>query len=448
MPWRHPATLGLAALLGAAIVALIALRIQDMDLWTLLAQGRALWDGHPPTVNHWVWPKFGEPQVAASWAFRGLIWPIWDAADVAGIYAWRWLSALVVFALMAFTARRMGARGVLPFVVLAVCAVIYRDRSDARPESLAAILLSATVLVLEMWRSQGRNLPLVLVPIALVWANAHVSYYLLFALGLFYAFDAHANARFPGRPQPGPLWLALFLALLVSFVNPSGWRTLWQPFEFALNWRSDPMFAAIEELQPYSWGGDWSKGLPVLLLLWPVVMLWRTFSERRADVAEMFACAAMTALAVTSVRFRCAKPSRDPGCAPPSRRHSSSSSPATTSCARNRSAASASTCVSSHRPQWTSWNGTASAGAASTTCSSAAISRIARGPTRHVLRSSPRNPSSARRSREACISKRCADRESGYASTTSCSSTTCFWSGARIPATGSSTCSAPTRPGS
>lgn len=303
IPGLHPATLTLALLLGACVVALVTLRIQNTDLWTLLAQGRSLWDGLSPTINQWTWPTFGEPQVAASWAFRGLIWPLWDAAGITGIFMWKWLSALGVFTLVLLTGRRLGARGALLFGVLAVCAVIYRDRSDARPETLAALLLAATILVLETWRSRGRDLTVLLIPLALVWANAHVSYYLLFAFGLFYVIDAHIHGGKMGRPRAGRLWAMLGLALAVSFVNPSGWRALWQPFEFAMFWRADPMFAAIEELQPFSWTAGWDKGLPLLILAWPLALLWRAMAKRHLDVAELLACGAMTALAMTSLRF-------------------------------------------------------------------------------------------------------------------------------------------------
>jgi hypothetical protein len=92
------------------------------------------------------------------------------------------------------------------------------------------------------------------------------------------------------------------LGLLAALVHPSGWHALWQPFQFALFWRGDPMFSSIEELRPLSWAPDWRGGLPVLIALWPLLILAR-LARRRFDVVEALACAAFTAAVWTSLRF-------------------------------------------------------------------------------------------------------------------------------------------------
>jgi hypothetical protein len=46
---------------------------------------------------------------------------------------------------------------------------------------------------------------------------------------------------------------------------------LWQPFEFMLFWRNDPLFRAINRLQPLDLPKHLASGLPVLVIGWPLV---------------------------------------------------------------------------------------------------------------------------------------------------------------------------------
>ena len=67
-------------------------------------------------------------------------WPFWKLGGVLGLYAWRWLTTLAVFGLAWAAARRMGAKGLVTFTVIALCALIYRGRTQVRPETVAAAL--------------------------------------------------------------------------------------------------------------------------------------------------------------------------------------------------------------------------------------------------------------------------------------------------------------------
>lgn len=299
------------------VAALVTMVIQDTDLWTLLAQGRAiLADPGVIGVNQWTWPEYGTPQVASSWLFRPLLWPFWSMGGALGVQAWRWISALLVFGLLFAAARRMGARGlVTPFVFVA-CALVYRTRADARPESAAAILFALAFWILETRRAGGPDRALWLVPVALLWSNLHVSVYLLVALVAFYAIDEWRRGATRGARAAAPvpkgrsLWPIAALSLGASLIHPSGWNALIQPFQFAFQWRGDPMFGTIEELQPLLARPDWRSGTPILAALWPLLLLLRaagretsTSRPRGFDGVELLACLAFTAAFWMSLRF-------------------------------------------------------------------------------------------------------------------------------------------------
>ena len=306
----------LLALAAAALAAVVSASyvLYDTDLWQHLAVGKAIWQRHQvPNVNLWTWHHWGEPQITPSWGFRVLLWPVWSWLGVPGLFAWRWVTTLLAFALAYATARVLGARGLIGVVVMAWCAVIYRIRTDLRPETLAAACFAFVLWTLTRRRTQGSgriDRAWWIVPVAWAWANVHVSYYLGFLLLGVHLLDAHLTTwrRRGGRrgaapdPRPATLWAVTAACVAISFLHPGGWRALAQPFEFALFWRDDPMFRTIVELQPLMWRDSLRSGLPLLIGLWPALALDRA-RRRAADGVELMLCAAFTTLAISSQRF-------------------------------------------------------------------------------------------------------------------------------------------------
>ncbi len=280
-------------LIGATFVS------SDTDFWQHLLVGRAIWTGHGiPSTNVWTWPTYGEPNVLPSWLFRALLWPFWKLGGMDGLQAWRWASALAVFGLAWLVARRLGARGFAALGMLAWCALVYRHRVYVRPETLAAVLLAATVAILVARRAGGRDLAWGLVPLAWIWANAHISYWMLFALVFIHAF-----AEFFDRSDRKPrlAWVAL-AAAAACFLNPFGWRSLAEPFLYATVWRNDPSFRTIGELQPVDWRFLATTGYAALLPLWPALAALRA-RRHGWDLAELLTCVVFSALGLWNQRF-------------------------------------------------------------------------------------------------------------------------------------------------
>jgi hypothetical protein len=299
----HPALL-FAALACAAIVVLsVTHDAFDPDQWQHLTVGRYVWEQHRfPLTQLWTWPTYGAKEVNYAWGFEALVWPFWKLGGVLGLYAWRWLSTLAVFGLVWAAARRMGAKGLLPLVVIAACAIIYRSRSQVRPETLAAVLLAAEIWLLESRRHGSRvNLAWVVL-IAWIWANTHISYYLFFLVLGIHVLSAHLPPRRTGAPPVRELWLTGLAAAAISFVNPSGWRTLWQPFEFWLVWRNELIYQAIDEMGPLRLSQHLWSGLPLILVLWPVLALLR-LRRGGLDRVEVMTCGAFSAMLLVAQRF-------------------------------------------------------------------------------------------------------------------------------------------------
>jgi len=305
VPATHPAMV--VALLATALFVLFSVTflLFDTDFWQHLLVGKAIWQTHSiPVTQLWTWPTYGAPDVNASWGFRALIWPFWVAGGATGLFAWRWLSSLAVFALLWITARRMGARGFAALLAMALCALVYRLRSQIRPETLVAVLLALQIWILETRRQGGRDRVAWCVTIAWIWANAHISWYLGFAVMGAYGLDdlVHARRDSAAAARLRRLaWTAL-AALAISFVNPWGWRALWQPFEYQLVWRNEPIYRTIVELNPVDWTNYLWSPLLGLMVLWPLLIAWRGWSGA-SDRAELALCLGFTVLALSTQRF-------------------------------------------------------------------------------------------------------------------------------------------------
>ncbi len=333
LPLRHPALLAAALVAAACIVVSVTMWIYDTDFWHHLLVGKVIWATHAiPTRHLWTWPAYGTLDANNAWLFRTLVWPLWSAWGVWGLFVWRWLSTLVVFGVLWAAARRMGAKGFTPLVVLAACALVYRQRSQVRPETLVAILMALQIWLLERRRQlrdgpgpapagvggtvpapaamrPGRDLTPWLVPIAWVWANTHPSYYMGFIMIGFHLLDDLRHARRARGPAAAAaratlrrLVLIALAAFAISFANPWGWRPLWQPFEFFLALRHEPIYQGIGELQRLDWRNNARNGLALLIVLWPLLAAWRW---RRAgfDLVESLSFAFFTTLMLNTQRF-------------------------------------------------------------------------------------------------------------------------------------------------
>ena len=310
-----PRGLRVAATLAAfaVIAAVVSFPLSDPDLWQHLATGRAIWSEHrlPPT-NVWTWPSYGAPYVIPSWLFRVALWPFYAAGGVTGLFVWRWVTTLAAFGLLAFAARaRREARatGLAALFVLVWCAMLYRFRSQVRPETLVAVLLAGQLALFE-WRrtrwSPGRfsfDPAWLAVPLAVVWTNVHLS----FPLGLFvtgaYLLDDFVRAR-RGAAGASPARRALVLAASTAgtLVKPYGWTLVRPPFEFALVERHQLAMRMISELGPIPWKLYLPGGLPLLLAAAVVLALFR-WRRHGPDLAEMAILAGFIAQGVSSQRF-------------------------------------------------------------------------------------------------------------------------------------------------
>jgi len=285
----------LIALAAIVVVLLASYRINDYDVWQHLLVGKVVWQTHAaPTTHLWTWPSHGQPDLNSSWGFEALLYGFYRVAGVPGLFVWRWWTTLAAFALALMAARTLRARGPATVVVCVIAMIAARDRMEPRPETLTAVLLAAFVWILERRRQGQGNATVWLPALSLVWANVHLSWFFGPALVALHALAAKRGTR-------ARLWAVAAACVAVSFLNPFGWRALWEPFDFYLHRSHELLYRAVLELTPPEIT-EWRELAPLALLLWPLLAL-RRLLRGRWDPVEVTLLVVTSFLAWRARRF-------------------------------------------------------------------------------------------------------------------------------------------------
>src|SRR6185503_10456816 len=297
--------LALASLTACLLIS-VTFKLNDPDFWEHLLVGKAIWELRSiPSTHLWSWPTYGQRQVLPSWMFCALLWPFWTAGKIFGLFVWRWLTTLGIFYVCLLTTRVLGARGLAPILVIAVCGLVFRFRSQVRPETLASLFLVLELYLLEARRHGNQDRTHWLIPLACLWINVHISYYLSLVLLLVYQLPwASPLAQRPAQRDQLRRKLAMttVAAAAAVFVNPFGWRAVAEPFDYFFHWRHEPLYKSIAELHGIDWHFHFRDGLLPLMLLWPGLQLWRAMAKR-GDAVEATLWGIFTALAWFNQRF-------------------------------------------------------------------------------------------------------------------------------------------------
>jgi len=297
----RPWSLALLLLAAACLLTVATFRLFDTDVWQHLVRAKAMLSLRTiPRTVIWTWPMYGTPDKNAAWGFALLLWPFWALGQVVGLQLFRWLAIVGAFAVAWAVARRLGARGPAALVAIVGCAMVYRQRLEPRPEMIAVVLLGLELWLLESRRQGGADRAWWIVPLAWVWPNLHVSYYVGWLVLAIFAI-ADAGARRGPTTGRTPLPLVLGAAVVVSFFNPFGAAGLAAPLEF-LSLRQEPLYRGIGELHTIDWSINWQNGLALWMVLWPLLQLWRR-ARGRGDRVEAMLWALFTVMAFSSQRF-------------------------------------------------------------------------------------------------------------------------------------------------
>lgn len=211
--WRSAA----ADALPVAVALLALFPLHNNDLWWHLATGRWMVENVAvPRTDPFSWTLFLESWVDNEWLGQLLFYGLWQAGGLGMLIAARAAVYATLALLVRAYTRALGAPDA--FVPAVVTAVALSHHWWALRPSVFSLIALLTMLIL-VERERERFLPLLF----LVWANTHPGFF--FGLGVLGAM-ALVRRR---------LWLVLPWCVLITLVNPYGWRVYEQQLEIAQN---------------------------------------------------------------------------------------------------------------------------------------------------------------------------------------------------------------------
>ena len=227
-----------------ACAAMLALRkLDDFDTWWHLAAGRWIAaNGAVPATDTLSHTVRAHPWIDMQWAFDLILYGLHALGGpallcVAGAIGFS-LTIVLVFRLI-----RPHLGDIVSAIFLIPVILAASDRFVLRPELVSFPLLLGVVSVLDYGRSRNGRGSWLLVPLMLVWVNAHA----LFVIGAFAI--ACALFPFPARPSRKlALWGGASLAAV--FINPYGLQGALFPFKLLSRIDgSNPAFQTIAEFR-------------------------------------------------------------------------------------------------------------------------------------------------------------------------------------------------------
>lgn len=200
---RRTSALASAAVAAVAVLAVVlTLRpIDDFDVWYHLAAGRWMTDTWRwPTTNTFAYTTPLHSWVDVHWVFQLLLYAAWMVGGSTAAILLATLLVLGTVAVLYVDARRF-APPALVALLLAVALLVASPRFVPRPELLAFLLIAVFLYLLDGYPRSGRAIYW-LVPLQIVWMNAHGTVPI-------------------GVVLVGCYWLGATLALVAL---PKGWR--------------------------------------------------------------------------------------------------------------------------------------------------------------------------------------------------------------------------------
>ena len=262
----------------------------DPDIWWHLANARILCDGHHFIhIEPYSFTVAGARWVNPEWFSELPFWFGYKTTGLVGIYFIAWLAVclnvLGIYWRSYWSCRNAGVAlwiSALGFVLMWV-------NIGVRTILFGYLALCAELAILEMFERGHRRVMWLLPPLFCIWINLHGSW--IIGLGLLVLYIAcgsfNVNAGMFQQQQCAPeqrnrLLLITAASIAMLFVNPYGWRLVWNPVDMALNQTLN--IANVIEWQPLNL--SWLVGKAALVAI-GLTVLANSINGRRWKIYEM-----------------------------------------------------------------------------------------------------------------------------------------------------------------
>ncbi len=298
----------MSVLVALFLCGIFSTEAADTDFWWHLKTGEYIAEhGKLPVPDPFSYTSsYGPPaypgeetvryfNLTHEWLAQVLWWLLYRLGGFPAVVLWKgFLLGVVCAAARCLAARRAGNFYLGILAALAPVPVLTLFAAD-RPALVTFALVAVFVVVLDSYVSGGRAVWLwMLIPLHIVWANSHGGFFL--GWGVLAAYSVGAW-RLPSERRK-PLWLAAGLCVLLSGLNPNGFRIL----EVLPAYRESYLTSTlIEWKRPFLWGPPYSYNLLLYSTTAAMIAAWRKL--RLSDVLLFAAFGSASLMAFRNIAF-------------------------------------------------------------------------------------------------------------------------------------------------
>ena len=217
--------------------------MRDPDIWWHLADARQLTSTHHfMTTETNSFTVGGQPWVNPEWLAELPYWFSYHALHLRGIYLVDWLMICANLVFMYWRGYRRSDHAGAAWWAAGLAFLLISVNSGPRTISMAYVAMSSELAILDA-AERGKTRALwLLPPLFCLWVNLHGSWLIGLALLVLYILCGAFGVRKGIVEQEAftPAERSRFLAVLglslaALFVNPYGWRLVWNPIDMMFN---------------------------------------------------------------------------------------------------------------------------------------------------------------------------------------------------------------------
>jgi hypothetical protein len=217
--------------------------MRDPDIWWHLADARQLTSTHHfMTTETNSFTVGGQPWVNPEWLAELPYWFSYQAFHLRGIYLVEWLMICANLVFMYWRGYRRSGHAGAAWWAAALAFLLISVNSGPRTIAMAYVAMSSELAIIEA-AERGKTRALwLLPPLFCIWVNLHGSWIIGLALFVLYmlcgAFGVRKGIVEQEAFAPAErnrLLTVLALSVVALFINPYGWRLVWNPIDMMFN---------------------------------------------------------------------------------------------------------------------------------------------------------------------------------------------------------------------
>jgi hypothetical protein len=233
----------LGGLLAVVSVLTARSRLDDPDIWWHLKTGEIIWKTHTiPLADVFSYTTHNHALIPQEWLAEVTICGAYQWGALTGLMAWLCLfTALLLISGYVFCSLYSGNSKVA-FVGALVIWWFSTVGLSVRPQMIGYVLFVAELAVIHLGRTRDSRWFFGLPILFAIWINCHASFILgmvVAGIYLFSSFFSFRSGSLEARRWDTQCRRGLALSLVLSagalFLNPTGIRQVWYPFDTILN---------------------------------------------------------------------------------------------------------------------------------------------------------------------------------------------------------------------